>query len=60
MNVFLLMNVCFFDAPPHSLKDLNANLKMKITKEEGVGVHSLACNISRAEGCVGAPTWGLR
>jgi len=26
---------------------------------EGVGVHSLACNILGVEGHVGAPRWGL-
>jgi len=29
------------DAPPNSLKDLNASPKVKIMKEEGVEVHSL-------------------
>jgi hypothetical protein len=33
---------------------------MKTTEEEGVGVHSLACNISRVEGRVGVPRWGLK
>jgi hypothetical protein len=40
------------------LKDSNASLKMKIV-EEGVEVHSLACNTSRVEGCAGALGWGL-
>jgi hypothetical protein len=44
-------------APPHSLKYSNASLKMKTM--EGVGVHSLACNILGVEGHVGAPRWGL-
>jgi hypothetical protein len=38
------------DAPPHSLKDSNASLKMKIMEEEGVGLCSLVCNISRGKG----------
>jgi len=46
------------DAPAHSLKDSNANLKMK-TLEKGVGVHSLAHNTLGVVGCVGAPGWGL-
>ncbi len=32
---------------------------MKITKEERIGVHSLARNISRVEGHAGTPGWGL-
>jgi hypothetical protein len=34
-----------FDTPPNSLKDSNASPKVKIMKEEGVGVRFLACNI---------------
>jgi hypothetical protein len=30
----------------HSLKDSNVNTKVKTTEEKGVGVHSLAHNIS--------------
>jgi hypothetical protein len=33
----LFLESYFFDAPPHSLKDSNANPKMKIT-EKGIGV----------------------
>jgi hypothetical protein len=29
------------DTPPNSLKDSNASLKVKTTKEKGVGIHSL-------------------
>jgi hypothetical protein len=47
------------DAPPHSLKDSNVNLKVKTT-EEGVGVHSLACSILGVEGCARASRWGLK
>jgi hypothetical protein len=36
--------VTFGDAPPSSLKDSNASLKMKTTKEEKNGVRSLARN----------------
>jgi len=32
---------------------------VKTSKGEGVGVHYLACSISRVEGCVGASGWGL-
>jgi hypothetical protein len=35
------------------------NPKVKTTKGKGVGVRSLARSISRAEGHVGAPRWGL-
>jgi len=45
--------------PPHSLKDSNANLKVKTTREEGVEVCSLAHNISMVEGHARAPRWGL-
>jgi hypothetical protein len=38
------------DAPQNSLKDSNANLKVKTTEEKGVGVHSLARNTSGVKG----------
>jgi hypothetical protein len=41
------------------LMDSIASPKMTTTKGEGVGVRSLACNISGLEGRVGAPGWGL-
>ncbi len=47
-----------YDAPPHSWKDSNANLKMKTMEDEGVKVHSLARSTSGVEGCVGAPRRG--
>jgi len=47
------------DALPHSLKDLNANLKVKTMEEERVGVCSLVCNTSRVKECVGFSGWGL-
>jgi hypothetical protein len=47
------------DAPSHSLKDSNANLKVKTTKEERVGVWSLVRSTLGVEGHVGAPEWGL-
>jgi len=40
--------------------DSTANPKVRTTEGEGVGVHSLACNTSRVEGCVVAPGWGIR
>ncbi len=46
------------DAPPHSLKDSNASLKMKVTKEEGIGVCSLVRNILGVEGRVRTLGWG--
>jgi hypothetical protein len=36
------------------------SLKVKTTKGQGVGAHSLACNISGVERCVGNPRWGLK
>jgi hypothetical protein len=42
------------DAPPHSLKDSNANWKMKTTKE-GIWIHSLACDTLAIEGRVRVP-----
>jgi len=32
---------------------------VKTTKEKGMGIRSLTCNISGVEGCVGALGWGL-
>ncbi len=32
----------YFDAPPNSLKDPDASPKVKTTKDEGIGVRSLA------------------
>jgi len=49
----------FVDAPPHSLKGSNVNWKVKTTKEEGVGVCSLAYDTLGVKGCVGAPGWGF-
>jgi hypothetical protein len=43
-----------YDAPPHSLKDLNVNPKMKTT-EKGVGVCSLTHNTSGVKGHARAP-----
>jgi hypothetical protein len=37
------------DAPPNSLKNLDASLKMKITKEKGIGVCSLVCSTLKGE-----------
>jgi hypothetical protein len=33
--------------------------KVKTIEEKGIGTHSLACNISRVEGCIEVPGWGL-
>ncbi len=46
------------DAPPHSLKDSNANPKVE-TMEEGVKVRTLAHSTSRVKGRVGTSRWGL-
>jgi len=45
------------DAPPNSLKNSNASLKVKIM--EGVKVHSLVRSIWGWKGCVRVPGWGL-
>jgi hypothetical protein len=47
------------DAPSHSLKYLNVNLKVKTTKK-GVKVHSLVRNTLGVKGCVRALRWGLK
>ncbi len=47
------------DTPPHSFKDSNASPKVETMKEEGIGVHSLACNTLGVEGHVEALGWGL-
>jgi hypothetical protein len=57
-NRLLVSNMT--NTPTHSLKDSNASLKVKTMEEKEVGVHSLARSISRVEGRVGAPEWGLR
>jgi hypothetical protein len=33
--------------------------KVKTTKGEGVGAHSLACSTLRVKGCAGVLGWGL-
>jgi len=40
----------FDDAPPNSLKNSNARLKVKTLKEKGVGVCFLVCIIFGARG----------
>jgi hypothetical protein len=47
------------DAPLNSLIDSTMSAKVKTTKGEGVGVHSLAHSTLGVEGRVGAPGWGL-
>ncbi len=37
------------DEPPNTLKDSNVSFEIK-TSKEGVGVHSLDCNILRVKG----------
>jgi len=45
------------DALPNSLIDTIASPKVKTTKGEGIGVHYLIRNMSRAEGHAGALGW---
>jgi hypothetical protein len=52
-------NNTIIDAPPHSLKDSNVNLKMKTMEKEGIGVCSLVHNTLKVERCVKALGWGL-
>jgi hypothetical protein len=54
------VEIWFSDAPPNSLKDSNANSKMKIMKEKGVGVCFLIHNTSGVKRMSGTPKWGLR
>jgi hypothetical protein len=49
-----------FDATPHSLKNLDASLIMKTTKEKGVEVPSIACSTLRVKGHAGTLGWGLK
>jgi hypothetical protein len=55
-----MQDVGLSNTSPHSLKDSNANLKVKTTKEERFGAHSLVCSISKIERHAGALGWGLR
>ncbi len=43
------------DAPPHSLKDLNASPRVKTMEEKGVRVRSLTHNILGVEGHARVP-----
>jgi hypothetical protein len=47
----------YFDAPPSSLIDSMASLKVITTKGKGDGVRSLAHSTSGVEGCAGALGW---
>jgi hypothetical protein len=48
-NLLLYLEVISINAPPNSLKDSNESPKMKTTKEEGVGVRSLAQSTLRVK-----------
>jgi len=54
-----MISSTFNDAPPSFLMDSIVNPKVKITEEEGIGVHFLAHNTLGVEGCAGAPGSGL-
>jgi len=45
------------DGPPSSLMNSAASLKKKTTEGEGIGVRSLACNISGVEGRARVSGW---
>jgi K+-transporting ATPase A subunit len=63
--IYIVMTLCFMqfdncicficDAPPNSLMDSIANLKVKTMEGEGVRVRSLAHNTSGVEGLARAP-----
>ncbi len=53
----IVMRIAYADAPPSSLMDLAASPKKKIAEGEGIGVRSLACNISGLERCAGTLKW---
>ncbi len=42
-----MIRIMCSDAPPHSLKNSNASLKVETTEEKRVGVCSLIHNISK-------------
>jgi hypothetical protein len=48
------------DTPQNSLKDSNANLKVKTMIEERVRVRSLTCNTSRVKGACWSFGMGIR
>jgi len=48
------------DGPPNSLKDSNANSKVKTMKKEGIGVRSLVHNILGLRGVCQSSKWGLK
>ncbi len=47
------------DAPLNSFMGSIVSLKVKTMELKGVGMHSMAHNTSRVEGCAGAPGWGV-
>jgi hypothetical protein len=55
-----MKTLILFDTLPNSLKDPNVNPKLKIMEEEGVGVCSLACSISKVEEHIRVSRWGLK
>jgi len=61
IHVIPLYNGCNgweYDTPPSSLMDSIVSPKVKTTKGEKVGVHSLARNNLRVEGCARVLRWG--
>ncbi len=54
-----LITISVCDAPPHSLKDSNANLKVKTIEKERIKVRSLTHSTLGVEGHVGALRCGL-
>jgi len=59
-NIHNLKPNIVYDAPPHSWKYTNVSLKMKTTKYERVGVHSLVHNILGVKKHATIPRWVLR
>ncbi len=58
-NIHNLKPNIIYDAPPHSWKKSNVSLKVKTTKDEGIGVHSPGCNTSRVKECARTSGWIL-
>jgi len=57
MYVLCVCKVTKTNTPPSSLMDSNVSRKVKTSKGEGIGAHSLARNTLGVEGRAKAPGW---
>jgi hypothetical protein len=57
-SFFIIIDIIFY-TPPNSLKDSNANFKMKTMEEKKFGVHSLACSSSGVQKACWSSGMGL-